>query len=163
MQKIFLGLVAAGILAADLVSKWAVGMHIEPYGVVAVGPGFNLVHIYNRGVTFGLFSSGVAYAPYLLALLGMGIIAMLCRWMMKAEGAPQRIALSSIIGGAASNVLDRLHDGAVTDFLDLYIGAYHWPAFNLADVFIVCGVATLLLDATILNGRQRRRMRLLGD
>jgi signal peptidase II len=68
-------------------------------------------------------------------------------WALKTDSSARQIALAAIVGGAAGNVLDRLDDGAVTDFLDFYIGTHHWPAFNLADVAIVCGGVALLLES----------------
>ena len=142
-----IGLIMAGAFAADQATKRVVESELEPYSSIAVLTGFNLVHIYNRGVTFGLLSSDSPYAPYLLALFGVVVSVGLAVWAFRSESLLQRVALALIVGGAASNVVDRLDDGAVTDFLDLYIGTLHWPAFNLADVAIVCGVGLLLLES----------------
>ena len=60
-----------------------------------------------------------------------------------------------MVGGALGNLLDRLRQGAVTDFLDFYIGSYHWPAFNLADVAIVCGVGLLLMESILVKGKAK--------
>ena len=137
----------AGAFAADQGTKHIVESQLEPYSSIPLLSGFNLVHIYNRGVSFGLLSSDSPYAPYILALFGAVISVGLAVWAFRSESLLQRVALALIVGGAASNVLDRLDDGAVTDFLDFYIGALHWPAFNLADVAIVCGVGALLLES----------------
>ena len=136
-----------GAFAADQATKRVVETQLEPYSSISVLSGFNLVHIYNRGVSFGLLSSDSPYAPYVLALFGLVVSVGLAVWAFRSESLLQRVALALIVGGAASNVLDRLDDGAVTDFLDFYIGALHWPAFNLADVAIVCGVGALLLES----------------
>lgn len=116
-------------------------------GAVSVAPFFDLVLGYNRGISFGLFRSDQAYAPYALSLLALVAIAALAVWLWRSETRIQSLGLAAIIGGAVSNVVDRLQDGAVTDFLDFYAGAYHWPAFNFADAAITCGVAALLLDS----------------
>lgn len=137
---------AAAALAADQASKWLVRATIEPYTTLELINGFQLVHTSNRGVSFGLFASDSHYSPYILSLVGFCIVVFLSIWALKAESRIQRYGLALIIGGAISNILDRLDDGGVTDFLDFYIGAYHWPAFNLADVAIVCGVGVLLLE-----------------
>ena len=137
----------AGAFAADQATKRVVETQLEAYSSIPVMSGFNLVHIYNRGVSFGLLSSDSPYAPYVLALFGLVVSVGLAVWAFRSESLLQKVALALIVGGAASNVLDRLDDGAVTDFLDFYIGALHWPAFNLADVAIVCGVGALLFDS----------------
>ena len=66
------------------------------------------------------------------------------------------LALGLIIGGAVGNIVDRLRFGAVADFLDFHIGAYHWPAFNLADASITVGIALLLIDALLIR-RERHK------
>ena len=83
-----------------------------------------------------------------VALFGAGIIVAglaVCLW--RARSRLVGAALGLMIGGALGNVLDRARHGAVTDFLDFYLGAYHWPAFNLADVAVVSGAGLLLLDS----------------
>ena len=148
MRVFFIAFVSTATLAADLVTKRLVEGHIQPYTAIPVLGNFNLVHGSNRGISFGLFASDSPFAPYILSFIGLCIIVFLAVWAFRTDSAVQRAALSLIIGGAAGNVLDRLDDGAVTDFLDFYIGTYHWPAFNLADAAITCGVAALLLEAS---------------
>ena len=139
--------IVAAVFAADQGSKRLIEAQLEPYSIIPIVNGFNLVHIYNRGVSFGLLSSESPYAPYILAVLGLAVTIALAVWAFRTESPLQRAALAAIVGGASSNVLDRLDDGAVTDFLDFYISALHWPAFNLADAAIVCGVGALLLES----------------
>ena len=141
------GCIVAAVFAADQGSKHLVEAQLAPYSIIPVVNGFNLVHVYNRGISFGLLSSDSPYAPYILALFGLAVTIALAVWAFRAESPLQQAALATIVGGALSNVLDRLDDGAVTDFLDFYIGALHWPAFNLADTAIVCGVGALLLES----------------
>lgn len=140
-------LTMAGVFAADQASKRLIEARLEPYSSIPLLDNFNLVLIYNRGVSFGLLSFQSSYAPYILALFGLVITIGLAVWAFRAESPLQGAALAFVVGGAGSNVVDRLDDGAVTDFLDFYIGALHWPAFNLADTAIVCGVGALLLDS----------------
>ena len=94
---------------------------------IPVFPGFNLVFYRNDGVTFALA---------------------ICVWLgvmlFRADNAVETLAYGAIIGGALGNVIDRVRYRAVTDFLDFYIGTTHWPAFNMADVFVVSGVGLLL-------------------
>tara|TARA_B100001750_G_scaffold220365_1_gene208036 strand:+ start:516 stop:1082 length:567 start_codon:yes stop_codon:yes gene_type:complete len=138
--------IAVAVFASDLISKWLiVNVVMDPARVIDVFPFFNLVLGYNRGVTFGLLSSGNPIAPYLLSGFALLVVGVLARWLWRSTVRLESAAIGSIIGGALGNVADRLADGAVTDFLDFYVGGYHWPAFNLADVGIVLGVALLLV------------------
>ncbi|MFQ1701873.1 signal peptidase II [Loktanella agnita] len=112
-----------------------------------VFPGFNLVFGRNDGVSFGLLG-GVPW--WSLSALAIAICAWLTILLIRTHSRIEALALGAIIGGAMGNVIDRLRFRAVTDFLDFYIGSMHWPAFNMADVFVVCGVA-LLLAAPLLG------------
>lgn len=149
--------VTAAVVLADQFSKKLVAAQIAPYSTVSVLPGFDLVHTYNRGVSFGLFASHAAYGPFILSAFALAIVVALAIWACRTESAFQRYSLSAVMGGALGNVIDRLDDGAVTDFLDFYIGPYHWPAFNVADTAIVCGAAALVLE-TALSPREKEKL-----
>ena len=105
-------------------------------------PGFNLIYLRNDGVTFGLLGGAPWWSLVVLALT-------ICIWLsvmlVLTTSRVEALAYGAIIGGALGNVADRLRYRAVTDFLDLYIGSAHWPAFNMADVFVVGGVGLLLI------------------
>lgn len=118
---------------------------------VPVFPGFNLTFHRNDGVTFGLLGGAPWWS---LALLALAVCAWLVIMMMRTWDGIETFAYGAIIGGALGNVLDRLRFRAVTDFLDFYVGTAHWPAFNMADVFVVGGVGLLLL-APMINRRPR--------
>jgi signal peptidase II len=109
-------------------------------------PGFNLNVVWNTGVSFGIFRD--SHPELLLGITG-GLVTGLGVWLYKTEKKLERWALSLIIGGALGNMRDRLLYGAVFDFLDLYVGKHHWPAFNLADSSIVVGVGLLLYSQII--------------
>ena len=134
-----------GVFALDQTTKYfAEAIFSEPPRAIAVTPFFNLVFSHNRGISFGLLRSEHAYAPYVLVLVALVIVAGLALWLWRCDSTIQKLALSAIIGGAVSNIVNRLEDGPVTDFLDIYVGAYHWPTFNLADTAIFCGVTALV-------------------
>lgn len=109
---------------------------------VPVFPGFNLVFFRNDGVSFGLLSGVPWWSLVVMALI-------ICAWMMslmlRSQNRIEALAYGLVIGGALGNVLDRVRHGAVTDFLDLYVGSIHWPAFNLADALLVSGFAIIFL------------------
>ena len=139
---------AAIVLAADQISKWViVDLVMDPPRIISVLPVFNLVLVYNRGVSFGLCDSCGAYV---LSALAVAVSGGLVWWLRKAETRLLALALGVIIGGAIGNVVDRLRFEAVVDFLDFFIPGYaHGPAFNVADSAIFAGVAIILLDAFI--------------
>lgn len=139
---------SAAVLAGDLLTKHHIeAALIDSARAIPVTSFFNLALGYNRGISFGLLKSDSLYAPYILAAIALVIALGLTVWLFRSESGFQKLGLAAVVGGAISNAIDRLNDGAVTDFLDFYVGAYHWPAFNLADAAIFCGVAALLIGS----------------
>ena len=113
---------------------------------VPVMPGFNLMHSRNEGVAFGLFTD----APWwVLSLVAGAICVWLLYTMVTAATRIEAVAAGLIVGGALGNIIDRIRLGGVTDFLDFHVRNWHWPAFNFADVAVVCGAAMLLLHPMI--------------
>ena len=141
---------AAAVFAADQATKlWVLAAHA---GLpVEVLPFLDIVLVWNRGVSFGMFG---AAGPLRLAAIGAAVAVVLVVWMLRSDRRFEALALGAVAGGAAGNILDRLTRGAVVDFLDFHIGGWHWYAFNLADSAITVGVAMLLFDT--LFGRGRR-------
>jgi lipoprotein signal peptidase len=149
-QLTLLGLLAAlVILAADQASKWWVldVIRLPELGQIVLLPVLNLTMVWNRGVTFGLLAGFGNWSYLLLAAVALAVVAALVMWLRRAESRLVAIALGAIVGGAVSNVIDRLRFGAVVDFIHAHIGAWSWYVFNLADAAIVCGVAALVIDS----------------
>jgi signal peptidase II len=111
----------------------------------------NLVLTCNRGMSFGMFNNGAGVNALLFSLVAAVIVAVLVFWLSRVESPLLAVAIGLVIGGAIGNVIDRVRFGAVVDFLDFYIGSWHWPAFNLADSAICVGVAAMLLDGLLLR------------
>lgn len=152
-------------LVLDQLSKWAVVEHlfkprmgIEPLSLlewynshlripfiqIEVLSFFNLSMVWNDGMGLGLFG---AAGPWALIGLSLVIVAVLAVWMYKNPADRYlHTALGLMIGGAIGNVIDRARFHAVVDFLDFHIGGWHYPVFNIADSFIVIGVALLLMQ-----------------
>jgi signal peptidase II len=154
----WLGLATAAIVAvADQVTKlWVLDFFAarpDQPPVVRLAPFFNLVLAGNRGMSFGLFNGETGPNTVVFTALAAVIVLGLIAWLRRVQGAFLRLAIGLVIGGAIGNVADRLHRGAVVDFLDFHLGAWHWFAFNLADSAICVGVATLVIDGLI--GRRR--------
>ncbi len=136
------------MLGADQASKaWILyGIDLPRVGQVVLAPVLNLSMVWNRGVTFGLLN-GVGGWSYLgLAGLALIVVVALGIWLRRADSPVVAISLGSVAGGALGNVIDRLRFGAVVDFIDFHIGAWHWYVFNVADAAIVCGVVALVLQ-----------------
>lgn len=142
------GLLAAlAVLALDQASKlWLIALMAEAGRPIPLTGFFNLVMVWNRGVSFGMFgASGVG--PWPLIGLSLAIVVGLAVWLRRAETGWLGAAIGTVIGGAIGNVVDRVWHGAVADFFDFHLAGYHWPAFNIADMAIVGGVGVMLLDA----------------
>ena len=146
-----IGLLAGGIiLILDHLTKWLIrDIVLDSEYYIEITGFFNLVEVWNRGVSFGLFASSSPWTPVLLSALAIGISIVLLVWLRKAETLLLSIALGIVIGGAVGNVIDRILWGHVFDFLDFHIAGYHWPAFNVADSAITIGVALILIDGFI--------------
>ena len=138
-------LIASGVLLLDQGSKYLL-RQLVPWGETReIIPGlFDLVHVWNTGVAFGLFAHHPAWGRYLLLLINLLAFFVFYLWAKRASSLRQVVLCGLVAGGALGNLLDRLFFGRVFDFLDFHLGPYHWPAFNLADAAISCGVILLL-------------------
>ncbi|MBW1828662.1 MAG: signal peptidase II [Deltaproteobacteria bacterium] len=139
------------IIIVDQISKLAVMNSLRIHESVSVIAGFfNLVHVRNRGMAFGFLNRpDINFGFYLLVAASFVAIVFLLIWFIKLkESDPLTVlALSLILGGAVGNLIDRLRFREVVDFLDFYVGDYHWPAFNVADSAITVGA--ILIGITI--------------
>jgi lipoprotein signal peptidase len=136
-------LIAGAALALDQASKSMALAALQPHLPVDVTPVFALRLGFNTGVSFGMFANDANTFRLPLIVLTLVIIIALVVMAMRAT-ALERVAFSAIIGGAAGNLVDRVWRGRVTDFIDVHVADWHWPAFNLADTAISLGVMTLL-------------------
>ena len=132
-------------LFADQASKFIVDTKLvidEPIEVCDV---FNLVKVWNTGISFSMFNDYGNAGKIALILFALAVVIFLLRWMYHEDNRLKIFGLALIIGGALGNVVDRLRAGAVLDFLDFHYKTLHWPAFNLADTFICVGALLLIL------------------
>jgi signal peptidase II len=141
-----LGLGIAGVVLAldQIVKAWLVPLLTGK--AIAVTPFFNLVMVWNRGISFGMFQGGGDWQRWILVAFGLIVAVALAYWLTRPNPLWLAAAVGGIIGGALGNVVDRARFGAVADFFDFHVAGYHWPAFNVADAAIVCGVIGLLID-----------------
>ncbi|MBT4878278.1 MAG: signal peptidase II [Alphaproteobacteria bacterium] len=140
-------LFALTITIADLLSKELIFALLDktPGQHIRVTSFFNLVKVYNTGVSFGMFND-LQYGKIILIIVASMITIFLLYWLSQSEDKKIILALSLVIGGALGNIIDRAIYGSVADFLDFHINGYHWPAFNLADSSITLGAIILIFD-----------------
>ena len=140
------------IIILDQVSKLVIQSVFkgDPYKVIHVIKNFFLLrYVENRGAVWGLFSSPThTVIPKIITLFSIIALVVVIYYFLKLEFkcACELTALSFITGGAIGNIIDRLYQGYVVDFLDVYIGNYHWPTFNVSDSFISLGVILLIFS-----------------
>ena len=137
------------VTVLDQLCKWAMlEIVMEPPRIIPVTSFFNLVLVWNRGVSFGFLGGASSqWIPWLLTVLALAIIATLGWWLRRAANRLMVLALGLVMGGALGNVIDRLRFGAVMDFFDFHAAGLHWPAFNVADSAITVGATLILYDA----------------
>lgn len=142
----FWGMMAVVLaLIADQWSKYWAFSGLSAEHPLVLTDWFNLVKVFNSGVSFSMFSNHGLTGAILLSAAAVAISAVLLFWMYKEGNVYKRICLGLVIGGALGNVIDRIRFGAVLDFLDFHYQASHWPAFNLADTFICVGTFLLIV------------------
>ena len=152
--------IASVVLIVDQVTKWLIfgvlfGLPLDrahPQALpLAPGfeilPFFNIVTVWNRGVSFGMFASDSDLVPWILIAFALAVCGFLLVYLSRARRWLLVIAIGGVIGGAIGNIIDRVRFGAVADFLDFHAFGLHWPAFNVADSAIVVGVGLMLVDA----------------
>ena len=133
-------LLAAITVGLDQFTKALVLAFLEPYQAVEWAPFLSCVLVFNTGISFGLFAGETVLLRWVLIGLALAVSVLLTSWLYKEKRPRAASALGLILGGAIGNVVDRIFRHAVVDFLDLHIGGWHWPAFNLADSAITVGV-----------------------
>lgn len=148
---------ALAIIALDQITKqWILDVYQLGDWTPITGF-FNIVRAHNTGAAFSFLADGSGWQRWLF--VGIGVVAtLLIVWQLRKHPGEKLFcfALSSILGGAIGNVVDRLQHGYVVDFLDFYWGSSHFPAFNVADVGISVGAACLILDEILRSRRAKR-------
>lgn len=140
-------LVVAMIVLDQLSKWWILSVVMQPPKRIPVTGFFDLVLVMNRGVSFGMLGGAPVWVTAALIVFAVLLAVALSIWMWRAQNMLLALSLGLVVGGAIGNVIDRVRFGAVVDFLDFYVGSYHWPAFNVADSAITVGVILLILDS----------------
>jgi signal peptidase II len=139
---------SAAVVMLDQVAKQLMQTVLVPGQSVRITPFFDLVLVFNPGAAFSFLSSAPGWQRELF--IGIALAASVVIVYLMRKHTRDRLfclGLALILGGALGNVVDRLHLGAVVDFLYFHVGQYYWPAFNLADSAITCGAALLIWDS----------------
>lgn len=136
------------VLTLDLATKYWVESSLVYNQQIPVTSFFNLVLTYNTGAAFSFLNDASGWQRWLLS--GIALIASIVIIFLLHKYASSKLfclALSLVLGGALGNLWDRITLGHVVDFLDFYLGSYHWPAFNIADSAISIGAVLLIYDS----------------
>lgn len=131
---------AVALAIADQMIKIAVAGAMPIGTAISITSWFNWVHVLNTGASFSFLANGGDWVRSLLTAIGTIAVLAICYVLRRGvDSRIETIGLVGIAGGALGNVIDRVRQGAVTDYLDFHLDGWHWPVFNLADVCIVGG------------------------
>ena len=141
------------VLSLDQLHKYFMleTMNIDETRFFEVLPFFNLVMVWNHGVSFGMFAGHGMSQPMILIVITSLIVCVLFFWLLKEQQRIPANALALVIGGAIGNIIDRIRFGAVADFFDFHYMGWHYPAFNIADAAIFIGVVILMIHSIFLT------------
>ncbi len=149
-KGVLISVISSTVIFLDYLTKKIIVSKIMLYESINVLPFLNIVHVQNRGAAFSILSNmGNKY------FVGISVIAIIAIaiYLYRLTKGLELVALSLILGGAVGNLLDRISFGKVTDFIDVFMGKWHWPAFNVADSALTIGIA-LFLVAHIKHGKE---------
>lgn len=135
-------------IVLDQWTKLAVLSSFDLYESIQITGFFNLTYVRNYGAAFSFLHDAGGWQRYFFTTIALVVSALILWWLYRSpkEQRLLPVAYSFILGGAIGNVIDRIMHGYVVDFLDFYVGTYHWPAFNIADSAIFIGAALLIAD-----------------
>lgn len=125
----------------DQITKYLIRKNLSPHEVINILPGLNIVHVSNTGAAFGILRGAGN-----LFFIGISVIAIAVILYLLIKEKRHLLPYSLILGGAIGNLIDRITIGHVTDFIDLYVGRFHWPAFNVADSSLTVGIIILFIE-----------------
>jgi len=154
MKKLSIFLALSTMLIDQLTKFLVVENFSENLTIIKLSNFLNLVLVYNRGISFGLFN-GIDYSNNIFSLVSLIIIGFLLKWLKNSAILVESIALGLIIGGAFGNVLDRIFRSGVVDFIQLHWEGYYWPNFNVADSAICLGVIILTILSIDFKRKQK--------
>lgn len=144
------------IIFFDQLTKNLVFFGLPTGGQIDIFSWLSIVRVFNRGVSFSMFSSHSEIMPLILTILTSFISIGIAYWLYREKNSLLKLGLAFVLGGAIGNITDRIRLSAVIDFIDVHVGVYHWPAFNIADSMICLGAALIFYD-TFFKARKKRK------
>lgn len=152
-------LLSAVIVGLDLWTKQIATDSLTLYRPVEINAWLNMTLAHNYGAAFSFLSQAGGWQRWFFTALAGIVSVVLIIWLFRLQAREKltAVALAMIIGGAIGNLVDRVNHGYVVDFIDVFYASYHWPAFNLADSAISCGIVLLLFDGFFVAGRAERK------
>ena len=137
------------IVILDQATKWLAEALLLPFQPVPLMPLLNFTLMYNEGAAFSFLANAGGWQRWLFAGFALVMTLALTFWLLRLDKGERATAaaLSLVIGGAIGNLIDRVQTGRVVDFIDFYVGTWHWPAFNVADSAISIGIVFLLVTS----------------
>lgn len=137
------------VFALDQLSKQIVDASMRLYETIPLLPVFQLTYLRNQGAAFSFLSQAGGWQRWFFIALSVGATVLITYWLksMDRRKTWEAAAWALVLGGAVGNLLDRVVYGYVIDFLDVFYGDWHWPAFNVADSAITVGIGMLLIDS----------------
>jgi len=141
-KNMLISSITAIIVVLDFLTKRVVTTNVLPHERIDVLPFLRIVYVENKGAAFGLFSS---LGNNIFVVISVITIALIMIYAYRFAKGWEIYSFSFILGGALGNLIDRLTIGKVVDFIDLYLGKWHWPAFNVADSALTIGIVLFIL------------------
>lgn len=151
--------VAALVVAADQVTKWAVVKWIALYEKIPLNSFINLTHHKNPGAAWSFLADAGGWQRWFFIALASIVSVVLVVWLWRLRNERQAVlsaGLALVLGGAIGNLIDRVVSGEVTDFVQVLFGSWAFPSFNVADAGITVGAALLIIDALFFSGREQK-------
>jgi signal peptidase II len=140
MKRVYIALILL-IVVSDQITKYLTDKLINPLESIEILPFLHLVNVRNKGAAFGMFKSFGNEGFIIISLLAIAVIV-----FMLIRGKEDMLGLSLILGGTVGNLIDRLFYGSVRDFVDVFAGRFHWPAFNIADSALTIGIGIVFMS-----------------
>ena len=153
----WLWLTLAVVILDRATKAWFESQTVEGWHHEVVANFIYLVHSRNPGIAFGVFADSPSIGMRIVLILGSAVVIGALAWLFvvgQSTGRLTAAGLALLLGGATGNVTDRIVHGAVTDFFEVWLGSYHWPAFNVADSAITIGAVLIIIDVLFFHKHQ---------
>ena len=148
---------ALAVVAADQLTKWAIIEWVALYEKIPLNSFINLTHQRNTGAAFSFLADAGGWQRWFFVVLSAGVSCVIAVWLWRIRDQGQALlaaGLALVLGGAVGNLIDRIMLGYVTDFIQVWLGNWAFPSFNIADAAISVGAALLIIDALFFSGRE---------